>query len=52
VITVTAEELGRRFYELVRLVEKGETIVVIRDGKAIADLVKHRKEPDQMNKSA
>ena len=44
--------MGRRFYERDRLAEKGETIVVTRDGKAIADLVKHRKEPDQINKSS
>jgi prevent-host-death family protein len=42
--TVSIKEAKDRLTELARRVEKGETIVVTRNGKPIIDLVPHRKK--------
>jgi prevent-host-death family protein len=42
--TVSIKEAKDRLTELARRVEKGETIVVTRNGKPILDLVPHRKK--------
>jgi len=41
--TVSIKEAKDRLTALARLVEKGETVVVTRNGKPILDLVPHRK---------
>lgn len=40
--TVPIKEAKNRLTELARLVEKGETVVVTRNGKPVLDLVPHR----------
>jgi prevent-host-death family protein len=42
--TVSIKDAKNRLTELARRVEKGETIVVTRNGKPILDLVPHRKK--------
>jgi len=41
--TVSIREAKNRLTELARQVEKGETIVVTRNGRPVFDLVPHRK---------
>lgn len=40
--TVSIKDAKNRLTELARLVEKGETVVVTRNGKPVLDLVPHR----------
>jgi prevent-host-death family protein len=40
--TVSIKDAKNRLTELARLVEKGETVVVTRNGKPVFDLVPHR----------
>lgn len=40
--TVTMREAKNRLTELARLVERGERVVVTRNGKPVLDLVPHR----------
>jgi prevent-host-death family protein len=40
--TVSIEDAKNRLTELARLVEKGETVVVTRNGKPVFDLVPHQ----------
>ena len=40
--TVSMKEAKNRLTELARLVERGETVVVTRNGKPVMDLVAHR----------
>jgi len=40
--TVSMKEAKDRLTALARLVEKGETVVVTRNGKPVLDLVPHR----------
>lgn len=40
--TVSIKDAKNRLTELARLVEKGERIVITRDGKPVVDLVPHR----------
>jgi prevent-host-death family protein len=42
--TVSIKEARDRLTALARLVEKGETVVVTRNGKPIIDLVPHKKK--------
>jgi prevent-host-death family protein len=42
--TVPLDEAQARLKELARLVEKGETVVVTRDGKPVLDLVPHPRK--------
>jgi prevent-host-death family protein len=42
--TISIKEAKDRLTELARRVEKGETVVVTRNGKPILDLVPHRKK--------
>ena len=42
--TVSIKEARDRLTALARLVEKGETVVVTRNGKPILDLVPHKKK--------
>jgi prevent-host-death family protein len=41
-ITVSIKDAKNRLTELARLVEKGETVVVTRNGRPVFDLVSHR----------
>lgn len=41
--TVTIKDAKNRLTELARLVEKGETVVVTRNGRPVFDLVPHRR---------
>lgn len=43
--TVSIKEAKDRLTALARRVEKGETIVVTRNGKPVLDLVPHRAKP-------
>ncbi len=43
--TVSIKEAKNRLTVLARLVEKGETVTVTRNGQPILDLVPHRKKP-------
>jgi prevent-host-death family protein len=40
--TVSIKDAKNRLTQLARLVEKGETVVVTRNGKPVLDLVPHR----------
>jgi prevent-host-death family protein len=40
--TVSIKDAKNRLTELARLVEKGERVVITRDGKPVVDLVPHR----------
>jgi prevent-host-death family protein len=42
--TVSIKDAKNRLTALARLVEKGETVVVTRNGKPILDLVPHRRK--------
>jgi prevent-host-death family protein len=42
--TVSIKDAKNRLTELARLVEKGETVVVTRNGKPVFDLVPHRQK--------
>lgn len=42
--TVSMKEAKNRLTELARLVEKGETVTVTRNGQPVLDLVPHRKK--------
>jgi prevent-host-death family protein len=42
--TVSIKEAKNRLTELARQVEKGETVVVTRNGKPVFDLVPHRRK--------
>jgi prevent-host-death family protein len=42
--TVSIKDAKNRLTELARLVEKGETVVVTRNGKPVFDLVPHRRK--------
>ncbi|QGM96448.1 type II toxin-antitoxin system Phd/YefM family antitoxin [Methylocystis parvus] len=42
--TVTIKEAKNRLTELARQVEKGETVVVTRNGRPVFDLVPHRPQ--------
>jgi prevent-host-death family protein len=42
--TVSMKEAKDRLTALARLVEKGETVVVTRNGKPVLDLVPHRQK--------
>jgi prevent-host-death family protein len=42
--TVSIKEAKNRLTALARLVEKGETVVVTRNGKPVFDLVPHRSK--------
>ena len=42
--TVSLKEAKNRLTELARLVENGETVVVTRNGKPVADLVPHKPQ--------
>jgi prevent-host-death family protein len=44
VTTVSIKEAKNRLTELARLAEKGETVVITRNGKPVADLVPHKKK--------
>ena len=50
--TVSIKEAKDRLTALARLVEKGETVVVTRNGKPIFDLVPHRKKNGSLRLSA
>ena len=41
---ISIEDAERRLAELAQRVEQGETIVIVRDGKPIADLVPHKRK--------
>ncbi|MGH6872136.1 MAG: type II toxin-antitoxin system Phd/YefM family antitoxin [Rhizomicrobium sp.] len=41
---VSMKDAKNRFAELVRLSEKGETVVVTRNGVPVADIVPHKKK--------
>lgn len=41
--TVSIKDAKNRLTELARLVEKGQTVVVTRNGKPVLDLVPHQK---------
>ncbi len=43
-MTISIKDAKDRFAELARRVEKGETIVVTRNGKPVFDLVPHRRK--------
>lgn len=42
--TVSIKDAKNRLTELARLAEKGETVVITRNGKPVADLVPHKKK--------
>jgi prevent-host-death family protein len=42
--TVSIKEAKNRLTELARLAEKGETVVITRNGEPIADLVPHKRK--------
>jgi len=42
--TVSIKDAKNRLTELARKVEKGETIVITRNGEPVADLVPHKKK--------
>ena len=42
--TVSIKDAKNRLTELARLAEKGETVVITRNGEPIADLVPHKKK--------
>ncbi|MGE0752740.1 MAG: type II toxin-antitoxin system Phd/YefM family antitoxin [Variibacter sp.] len=42
--TVSIKDAKNRLTELARLVEKGETVTVTRNGKPVLDLVPHKKK--------
>ena len=43
-VTVSIKDAKDRLTELARLVEKGETVVITRNGTPVVDLVPHRKK--------
>jgi prevent-host-death family protein len=46
IVEVASRELRNETAGLLRRVEAGETVVITRRGKAVADLVPHRESPD------
>jgi prevent-host-death family protein len=42
--TVSIRDAKNRLSQLARLAEKGETVVITRNGEPIADIVSHRKK--------
>ena len=50
--TVSIREAKNRLTELAREVEKGETVVVTRNGRPVFDLVPHRKKAGGLNLDA
>lgn len=42
---VSIKDAKNRLTELARLVEKGETVTVTRNGRPVLDLVPHKKKP-------
>jgi prevent-host-death family protein len=42
--TISMKDAKNRLTELARLVEKGETVTVTRNGKPVLDLVPHRRK--------
>jgi prevent-host-death family protein len=46
---ISIKEAKNRFSELVRRAEKGERVVVTRDGKPVADLVPHKPQQQRLN---
>ena len=42
--TINIEDAGRRLAELAQRAEQGETIVLVRDGTPVADLVPHKRK--------
>lgn len=48
-MNVPIKEAKNRLSELVRLAEAGETVVITRDGKPVADLVAHVAKKKKLN---
>ncbi len=51
-MNVSIKEAKNKLSELVRLAEGGETVVITRDGKPVADLSLHKKRKGGLNWAA
>jgi prevent-host-death family protein len=47
--SVSVKEAKNRLSQLTRLAEKGETVVITRNGKPVADIVPHKKKQGGLN---
>ena len=48
-MNISVKEAKNRLSELLHLAEKGETVVLTRHGKPVADLVPHREKKGRIN---
>lgn len=44
-MNISIKEAKNKLSELIRRAEAGETVVITRDGKPVADLAVHKKKP-------